>query len=183
MWKRASDCLHRVSNGWVALCALVIMILFTVVVLPAQSSRAAGTGDVGSPDLSFYYSVEDLYRMAEAYGEEGRRAYVRARFTFDLIWPLVYTAFLGTAISWVYHRAFSPGSPWRRANLGPVLGALLDYLENVSTSLIMVRYPNRTVVVDLLAPVFTMTKWIFVSASFVLLVAGLAVSIWRWVRR
>jgi hypothetical protein len=183
MWKQVSDWIHRVSNGWVALSTLIIFLLFTALVLPGQTSRAEPEiGDAGSPDMSFYYTTDDLYQMAEAYGEEGRRAYVRARFTFDVIWPIVYTMFLSTAISWVYHRAFTPGNLWQRANLVPVMGALFDYLENVSTSLVMIRYPSPTAVVDVLAGFFTMVKWVFVSGSFVLLIVGLVLGIWQWLR-
>jgi hypothetical protein len=181
MWKRISDWLHQVSNGWVALVALAVFLLFSALVLPGQAASAeTDTGNAGSPDTSFYYSADDLYHMAEAYGKQGREAYVRARFTFDLIWPLVYTVFLATAISWVYAKAFASHSRWQRANLAPLLGALFDYLENLSTSLVMLRYPNQTAVADILAPVFTLVKWVFIGGSFVLLFAGVVVGIWQW---
>ena len=183
MWKRLSDWIHRVSTGRVALSALTLFLLFTALVLPGQAAKAeADTGNADSPDMSFYYTADDLYQMAKVYGEDGRKAYVKARFTFDLIWPLVYTIFLGTGISWVHHRAFASGSLWRRANMVPLLGALFDYLENVSTSVVMVRYPSPTAVVDVLAGVFTLVKWIFVIGSFVLLLAGVVVGAMRWVR-
>jgi hypothetical protein len=162
---------------------LILFLLFTALVLPGQAAKAEmDSGGAGSPDTSFYYTADDLYRMAEAYGEGGRRAYVRARFTFDLIWPLVYTAFLCTGISWLNRRAFGPDSPFQRANLAPVLGALFDYLENVSTSLVMIRFPSETPVVDGLAAIFTVVKWILVNSSFVLLLVGAVVGLWRWVR-
>ena len=183
MWNKLSDWIRHVSTGWVALLTLVIFFLFTALVLPGQASRArADTGAAGSPDTSFYYTADDLYRMAEAYGVQGRVAYVRARFTFDLIWPLVYTVFLSTGISWVYGRAFAPGSLWQRANLAPVWGALLDYMENISTSAVMIRYPSPTPVVDMLAAVLTMCKWVLVGGSFALLVVGLVAGVWRWVK-
>jgi hypothetical protein len=184
MLHRFSDRLRTVSTGWVALVALAIFVLFSALVLPGQSTAAEGVaGDAGSPDMSFYYSPNDLYRMAEAYGEEGRRAYVRARFTFDLVWPLVYTAFLVTMISWVFGKAFASDSPWQRANLLPVLGAMFDYLENLSTSLVMLRYPESTAVVDGLAPLFTAAKWLSLSASFLLLAAGIMMAAWRWAQQ
>lgn len=180
MWRQISDRLYRVTNGWIALAALIVFVLFTALVLPGQAAQAeAETAGAGSPDLSLWYSPADLYRMAEAYGEQGRRAYVRARFTFDLIWPLVYGVFLTTAIGWLGAGAFSPGSRWRLANLAPLLGVALDYLENLSTSVVMLRYPSRTPVVDVLAPVATLAKWAFVGGSFVLLIAGLAAVIWQ----
>ena len=182
MGKRISDWLRRVTNGRVALAALAVFLLFSALVLPGQSAASeTHTGDAGSPDTSLYYSADDLYRMAEMYGEQGRAAYVRARYTFDVIWPVVYTVFLSTAISWVYGRAFASSSRWQRANLAPVLGALFDYLENLAASVVMVRYPDRTPIVDTLAPVFTLVKWVFVGGSFVLLLAGIAVAIYRWI--
>jgi hypothetical protein len=182
MWKRISSWLRQVSTGWVTLSALVIFLLFSALVLPRQSATADEVaGGAGSPDMSLYYSADDLYQMAEAYGEQGRQAYIRARFTFDLVWPLVYTLFLATAISWVFSKAFTPGSRWQWANLTPVLGALFDYLENVSTSLVLGRYPNPTAVVDVLAPLFTLLKWGFLAGSFALLFAGGVIAAWRWI--
>ena len=156
MTKKISDWLRRVSTGWVALAALFIFLLFSALVLPQQATKAEQeTGSADSPDMSFFYSPSDLYRMAESYGEEGRQAYIRARFTFDLVWPLVYTLFLTTSIGWVFGKAFGPDRRWQRANLVPLLGALFDYLENLSTSLVMLRYPDQTSVVDALAAVFS----------------------------
>ena len=127
--------------------------------------------------------IDGLKKMAEAYGEQGRAAYIRARFTFDLIWPLVYGFFLVTAISWVFARGFPPESRWRWANLAPILGMLFDYLENISTSLVMFRYPATTPIVAWLAPFFTTVKWIFVNGSFVLLVIGVVAALWRSVQK
>jgi len=183
MWRSLSDGLHRFSNGWVALASLVIFLLFSALVLPSQASRAqSDIGDAGSPDLSFFYSEEELYQMAERYGEEGRAAYIKARFTFDLIWPLVYAAFLAAGISWTNRKAFPLDSRWQQANIIPILGAFFDYLENVSTSIVMARYPSQTVVLDVSAAIFTMLKWIFVTGSFVLLVIGVVVGVSRWAR-
>lgn len=183
MGKSISSWLHQVSSTWVTLAALAIFLAFSALVLPAQSERAETYArNAPSPDTSLFYSASDLYDAAQAYGEQGRRAYVRSRFTFDLIWPLVYTGFLSTAISWVYGRAFAAGSWWRLANLVPVLGGLFDVLENISTSIVMLRYPDRTAVVDLLAPIFTLVKWILVGGGFALLLAGVLLGLWLWAR-
>ncbi len=183
MCKKFSEIIHWFSTGWVVLMALMVFFLFIVLVLPNQAGKSeTDFGDIGSPDLSFYYNADDLYRMAEAYGEEGRQSYVRARYTFDLVWPLVYTIFLITGISWVTRRAFAVGSLWLRANLVPIPGAIFDYLENVSTSVVMVRYPAQTGVLDGIATVFTMAKWVFIYLSFVLLLIGLVTGSLAWIR-
>lgn len=181
MCKRISGFLHRYSIGWIFLLASTVFLLFMFLVLPAQSAKAGSEhGDSGSPDLSFYYTAEDLYRMAEDYGEAGRLSYVKSRFSFDLFWPLVYSLFLITGISWLGRKAFDPGSLMLRSNLAPLAGALFDYLENLSASVVMLRYPVQTEVLAGMAAIFTMAKWVFVSLSFILLLTVTAVAIWKW---
>jgi hypothetical protein len=184
MLGRISEWLHHRVNGWIALIGLVVFILFAALVLPGQSAQTeAYSGDAGSPDLSLLYSTEDLYRMAETYGEEGRQAYVRSRLTFDVVFPIVFTLFLTTAITWLTARGFAAGSLWRRANLVPLLAGLFDYLENGSTALVMARYPKRTPVVSMLAPDFTLLKWLLVAGSILLMLVSGVVALVRWMRR
>jgi hypothetical protein len=174
MLARLSERLIAVSSGWLVLVAVVVFLLFGAFVLPRQAAQSEEqSGGVPQPDSSFIYTPVDLYGMAEALGPEGRQAYIQARWTFDVVWPLVYGFFLTTAISWLAGKAFRPGSAWRRLNLVPLTGMLFDYLENISTSLVMARYPAATPVADLLAPVCTAVKWLFVGGSFAVL-AGVA---------
>ena len=171
MLNKLSYKLYQFSSGLVTLLGLLIFALFIGFVLPQQANRAEAVSQgAGSPDMSYFYSSTDLYTMAETYGAEGRAAYVHARFTFDLIFPITYLYFLATSISWVMMRAVpNTNSRWRLLNLFPVFGTLFDYLENISASAVMLNYPQHTPVVDMLAPVFTLAKWFFVNGSFVIL--------------
>ena len=176
--------LRKWSPGWVALLTLLVFVVFSATVLPAQAELARqNSAGAGTPDLSFFYTPSQLYSMAEAYGAEGRLEYVRARFTFDVIWPVVYTVFLVATISWLYKNSFPPGSRWQLANLLPLFGALFDFFENSFTSLVMLRYPALTPGVDWLASLSTSLKWILIGASSLALVLGLVVfvgrAIWR----
>ncbi len=184
MARRLSRWLHTLSTGGVTLAALIVFVIFTATVLPSQSAQAdAATGGAPSPDTSLIYTPQELYAMAEAYGAAGRAAYIRARFTFDLVWPVVYLAFLVTAISWLSRRAFAPERAWSQLNLVPVIGVGLDYLENITAAWVMGRYPARTPIIDVLAPVFTFLKWVFVGGSFVVLAVVLGLALWRAVAR
>jgi len=184
MLKTQSNKFYQLSSGPITILALVIFALVVAFVLPAQAERAEAVSEgTNSPDTSYFYTRTDLYNMAEAYGADGRAAYIRARFTFDLVFPLSYLFFLATSISWAMERAvLNPNSRWRLLNLFPVFGALFDYLENISTSIVMANYPQQTFLFDTLAPIFTLVKWFFVNGSFVILVPALAVAMWNWVR-
>ncbi len=177
MLKQLSNWLNRKSTGWVTLVAMIVFILFMVFVLPGQSSGGE------TPDTSLFYTTADLYRMAEQYGLAGRAEYIRVRFTFDLIWPLVYAAFLVTSISWLTRRACPPESTWQLTNLVPLVGTLLDYLENISTAVVMARYPAVTTLLAQLAPFFSILKWLFVGLSFLIWVGLPFAFLWKWIKR
>jgi hypothetical protein len=184
MLNKLSIKLYQFSNGFITLLGLLIFAVFIAFVLPQQAERAETISQgAGSPDMSYFYSSTDLYNMAETYGVEGRAAYVRARFTFDLVFPLTYLFFLATSISWAMVRAVpDANSRWRLLNLFPVFGALFDYLENISASVVMLNYPQHTPIVDSLTPIFSLIKWIFVNGSFVILVPVVLIAVWKWVR-
>lgn len=180
--RRLSQRLFALARGWIVVVTVAIFVLFSILALPRMAAEsAARTGGAQQPDTSFIYSPADLYRMAEAFGPAGRQAYIVARFTFDVVFPIVYGAALIALISWLAGQAFPPDSPWRLLNLAPVAGMAFDHLENIATVLVMARYPLRTPVVDLLAPIFTFIKWVFVGGSFVVLLALVIVAAWRWI--
>ena len=179
-----SSYLSATSTGRVALAGLVIFLAFGALVLPGQSAAAEQTsGGAGSPDTSFFYAPNDLLRQAEVYGEAGRAAYVRARWTFDLVFPLVYGFFLVTSIGWLVRKSVPADSAWQRLNLVPVAAVLFDYLENTATSLVMARFPAETPAAAGLAPWFTLAKWILVGASFAILLVVLVGVLARTMRR
>ena len=178
MLKTLSEKMVLFSSGRVAFMSLILFAVFIGYVLPDQAVKAETySNGAGSPDGSFFYSSSDLYRMAEAYGDVGRAAYVQARFTFDMIWPLVYLFFLGTSISWSLDRALPKGSPWRLLNLFPAFGWLFDMCENLSTSAVMLAFPRDTFFASL-ATIFTPLKWFFVNGSFLILIPAFLAALW-----
>jgi hypothetical protein len=181
--KEISDWINKISSGWVALICLAIFLLFSALILPNQAEAAdVYSGDIGSPDMSFYYSANDLYQFADAYGKQGRSDYVRARLTFDVVFPLVYLAFLTTAIAWATQKTGKEGRFLQRLNLLPVFGLLFDYLENGATSIVMARYPETTPLLPTLAGIFTIIKWILIGGSFAILALVLVLIFWKWIQ-
>lgn len=166
-----SQFLYNLSTTRVTVLSLILFFLFLIMVLPHQAETAAEeTGSTLSPDTSFYYSPARLYSIAETYGTQGRRAYIQHRFTFDLIFPLVYTFFLTASLSQALRRLMANVPRALKLNLIPVLGMTCDYLENLSTSLVMAAYPQQLLFIARLAGIFTLMKWVFIGASFFLLI-------------
>ena len=175
---KLSDWFYARSSGWIALVAVVIFLLFGMTVLPSQSALAETySAKVGVPDTSLFYTPQDLYHMAEVYGAEGRQAYVRARFRFDLIFPLVYTFFLITSISWLFKRLPLKNDLHRRLNLLPIGAMLLDFLENISAANVIGSYPATKPICSYIAVIATPLKWLFVGASFLSLLAAVVMRV------
>jgi len=179
---KLSTWILKFSTGQVTLISLLIMVTFMIFVLPDQAASAQlKTGSYESPDTSFFYTAADLYQSAENYGEEGRQAYIFARWTFDLIYPLVYVAFLTFGISWFFNFLSSWPKNLIITNLLPLLAGLFDYLENTATSLVMSFYPNKLAVIPLLASAFTSIKWILVGLSFLVYFLFASAALFNWI--
>lgn len=166
-----SEFFYRKSTFWATVISLALFVLFLWLVLPAESARSDEVlGSTPSPDTSFYYTKSELYQIAEDYGQQGRMFYIDSRITFDIIWPIIYAIFLINGISWFADKTILEGSRVRLLNLVPLGGLLLDYLENISNSVVMFRYPTPTDILATLAGIFTTLKWVLVGGSFVILV-------------
>ena len=184
MLTRLSNWLRQRSTGRIALLALVVFVAFMAVEFSGGETLSEDpVFSVGVPDVSFYYTAERLYEMAESYGEQGRARYIESARTFDLWWPLVYTFFLATSLSWLTRRLFAEGSLWQRANLVPIIGMLLDYAENISVATVMGRYPEPTPILASLAGILTVLKWLFVGGAVLLVLALAILLLWRGVTR
>jgi len=169
--KRLSNFLYKLSSGWLVIVILVVFVLFMIFVMPVFSAKAAQySNGMSSPDTSLFYSGSDLYKMAQGYGQAGRDSFVNIRWTLDLLFPLVYSAFFITTTSWLLRRITPVSSKLRILNLVPLAAFVFDLLENSATSLVMMRFPVKAPVAQALAPVFTPIKWIAVFAAFLLLI-------------
>ncbi len=165
----------------VFIVALLIFTGFIVFVLPAVSVATKEiTGTSLSPDTSLFYRVEKLYQIAEVYGEEGRQYYINSRFTFDVVWPVVYGFFLISALSLTFKKPIA-GKSFYIFNLLPLFGMVFDFLENIMVSYLMFRYPQTTFVAYL-APYCTLMKWLMIYLAFVLLIIGVSIKVFQIVK-
>ncbi len=160
------------SSKWVVLSSTIIFLIFAGTVLPDQARKAEEySAEIGSPDLSLFYSPTDLYQMAEEYGLSGRQAYIRARFTFDLLFPMIYGAFLLFTSAWSLGRTTDENNHKRLLIFIPVWAVLFDLLENTFAAVVISRYPQPSGIIAVLAPFFTFFKWLFVGGGFALSIA------------
>jgi hypothetical protein len=152
----------RVINGasWVRVGLLLLAYIGCVSVLGIADARIKQlSSGLGVPDLLQGFTAADLYTRLEAFGNEGRRVYLRAELV-DLVYPLVYGFFFAFLIALPARRLLRDASPWRLLCLAPLAATLLDYLENACFFAILLRWPARLDAVASLAGIFNVGKWL-----------------------
>jgi len=165
--------LGRLSTIPALIITFVLFISFISVVLPRQKAALEiYTHEAGSPGLSFFPKPDTVYRMAEAYGPQGRSAYINALLVYDFAWPLVYSFFYLVFI----HLTLGYAHSQKAARLSSValLPGLLDWAENILSIVILSAYPERMDAAAWVMAVATCLKWITMGAASCLFVYGLA---------
>jgi hypothetical protein len=170
--------LERKINWWVVIISTIVFALFIAIVLPKVSAYTkVAVGGLGGPDTSFFYSGSELFDFAESYGQQGRRTYILLRWTFDLVWPLVYMTFLlsltvqlvkGLKFKWFYH-----------LYLLPIIATAFDYLENILATLVMLLFPTRWLWLGTLTSIASTLKWGTLSLAFIIVAILILVRVLR----
>lgn len=170
MLTNLSEKLLSISSKKITILAAILFLSFSMLFLPGQNAIAETySAGMGSPDTFLFYTPANLYQMAGTYGTEGRSAYIHARWTFDIAFPIIYTFFLIVSISLFEKQVLKKDSGLRTGNILPLFAMLFDLLENTCTSLVFSSYPEYLSFVSMLAPFFTLMKWICVGSSFIFL--------------
>ena len=175
--------IYRFFSVKVIVISVIVFVLFMVFVLPAASDYAQSiSGSSDSPDTSLIYSADDLYEMAQSFGPQGRRSYIIMRFTFDLVWPIVYLAFMLAVLVGLL-RSFNDDKKIKKLVYLPIIGTLLDFLENIFAAITIGRFPLRTPIIAELTPIFTISKWAVLGLSFVLIIALVFYHLYRLISK
>jgi len=174
MIHKLSNWLVKNAKGWLVLLMMGLFFLFNLVIMPNGQKWLGGTTDeVGAIDLTFGASPETLFEKVAAYGEQGRHAYRIFALTADVGYPIIYSIFLGLAVTWSFRRAFPAGSWLQRLNLVPFAALVFDILENLGIVGLLSTYPQQLVWLAYLTIILNIIKWIFAGGSVFLLFIGM----------
>ncbi len=155
----------RARRVWLLL-AVTAAALFTVnaldlpLTVPRMRKIAGGESIL---DLRFGYTPVAAYQLLDALGQAGRGAYLEMLWTVDLLLPILFTAFLWTALD---------AGALRRLRWAALLAGAADYLENVTITVLLLAYPGRIEGAASLASAFTVSKTLLYYGCIALAIAG-----------
>ncbi|MBL7828981.1 MAG: hypothetical protein JNJ57_20270 [Saprospiraceae bacterium] len=137
-----------------------LFLSFAAGILPAiESDIKSLSGGVGVIDLEYYYTPARVFYMLQSYGPEGIHLYIIAQWSADLIFPLVGGFFLANLL------VFSGAE--RFYVLG-VAVTLIDWIENVFISILLLKYPVFDEQTAWLSCICTSSKWILFFSSILI---------------
>lgn len=179
---RLSKYIYERTNGTTAMIATGLFLVFTATVLPWISSLSYDLIGVSeSIDTNVQFELNHIYSIIDQYGVEGRRIYIILRWTFDVIWPLVYTGFL---VSVTAYLAKKKGCRFKENILYVAIIAMsFDFLENILATIVMMLYPIQVDVLVYLLMTASILKWTILMIAFVVpIILGLQIIYKRMIK-
>lgn len=117
------------------------------------------------------YEPQYIRQLLTELGDEGRGVYLHRQLPLDLVYPFLFALTNALILAYLLHRL---GRATQKALLIatiPLTAGLFDYLENISTIRMLLRYPDISDVSIRLASVFTVLKSGLTTLFFILLIA------------
>jgi hypothetical protein len=175
MLNTISQKFHSWTSGWRVIILLIADALMMGYIMPLAGGimALAANNHVTPLDLMFFYTPTRAFEMMDKYGEAGRAVYLKIELTADIIYPIIYTLFYGLLISWLFQRAFKPGSKMQKWNLMPVGAWFFDLLENVGIVSMLVMYPSKAAILAWITMIFGSLKWGSFLVTIGLVLVGL----------
>ena len=101
------------------------------------------------------------------YGESGRQFYIVMRWTFDVLWPLVYTGFFISITGYLSIKLSNQIS--MTAITIALLAVLFDLLENILATINVGMYPERSLFLLRLLQGTSLLKWLFIVLTMIVI--------------
>jgi hypothetical protein len=135
-------------------------------------------GEFVMPDLRLSYNILDLQAIFSLVGQEGMIAWEQVHL-LDYMLPLAYSLAIASGIIYGLRRTYPEKTSLKKLVLIPLLGCVMDYVENLLILSQIISYPSLSEPIISLASVFTTMKWISMALGFAAILGFLVVTVYR----
>jgi hypothetical protein len=116
------------------------------------------------------YSPEYVNALMETLGVKGRAAYLFNQIPLDLLYPFFFGISISLSVAYILNKLNRLNGNLFYLILFPLVAGFFDYSENLSEIVILSSYPNNSLISSQIASVLTITKSIFYTVSFLILI-------------
>ncbi|MCP4489644.1 MAG: hypothetical protein GY820_20355 [Gammaproteobacteria bacterium] len=161
--------------------AMVIYAAMLLYTIPQVTQHASGMKlfDLLPGGYSFTYAAE----LLQALGDRGRNLYLYRQLPLDFIYPGLFAISCCQLLFWIFKKSVNTNSIIFYLCLIPVVAGFFDYLENIFIIQMLISYPDISELLVSIASIITVTKSIFTTAFFMMLLMGVVLLLGRRVNR
>lgn len=128
------------------------------------------------------YEPQYIRQLLTELGDEGRAAYLHRQLPLDLVYPFLFALTNSLILVYLLRRLGKSSKKALIITAIPLAAGLFDYLENVSTIRMLLRFPDISDIAVRVASVFTVLKSGLTTLFFALLVALLLALLLQYFR-
>ena len=175
------DVIYRQLDGiatWPIFALLVVLFVLCSLGFQWRSKvmREIAGHEVKLFDIRDSYTPDEARELLKTIDERGRQIYAITQLTLDLVFPFIYG---GLFVITLYKLYGNPGY----LLLVPLIAVVGDLLENLMTAYLALSYKEGVASpVAQVASTFTTVKRSGLVISVVLILAGIAIWVWRYRR-
>lgn len=158
---------EKINKDWVKGSLIILIVIITVNfinyfvnLVPNVNGRYL--------ELGFFYTANDIYTLAQSYGEIGRSIYTTCALTIDILVPLTASAFLTILVIYL-GKKLNKNNDVKIIILG-ILTCLSDWIENILLIVTLKAYPREYPVLVNSASIMTTIKYILMISFIIILI-------------
>lgn len=161
---------HTLAKTWIAALGLNLVIVCMILFRALFAQPPAGAPTV--IDLQLAFTAERFAAITAEWGPEAVQGY-RDALALDMVYPIVYSVALASAIAVLTRRPGADPAPWLRAVIAlPFVAALGDYVENLLHWRILAAGGDPSVLLVGLASGAAAIKWALLAIALVVLIVA-----------
>jgi hypothetical protein len=150
------DSLHAFFDRLATWPVLALLIILFVLGTQAFTARRDALGYQNQVlDARTFYNPDDVQKLMEALGPQGRNLFAITELTLDLIFPFVYGGLLALLLVRLYDRRVA-----RYLVIVPIIGIAFDLLENITAATLAWTYSRQPSPLAWAGAVFTLVKFV-----------------------
>ncbi len=140
------------------------------------------TGGVGILDYETRYTADFAYAWLESMTEEGRLFHLWKIMPLDIIYPPSLAFFMFSWISLLLKKNTAEGSIFRMTLILPFIYLLLDWIENIGITAMLVNFPGRIDAVSVATGMITSVKKTVILLIIVVFIIQFIIFIFKIIR-
>ncbi|MGN1399648.1 MAG: hypothetical protein ACI4WG_06605 [Erysipelotrichaceae bacterium] len=161
--------ISKVNKKWLLYSSIIAIIMVIINLLNYFLYFLPATNGNRYLELTLYYTVNDIYTLAENYGVSGRNAYIMSSAIIDTLIPLTLTAFL-IFLTLFLEKKTSGNKSKKIISIG-ITACLSDWMENIFLMTTLKLYPIQYPILVIIAGIMTTIKYLLLIYIIIMIIS------------